>query len=85
MSGCPPCPTPDDCYCDQALALQEKWEGRRRGSQIRMEGSQPPPQIQTHAMVVDQPGGRCLRCRHTRGVHKPHCRVEAGCGCGGFV
>ncbi len=21
MSGCPPCPTPDDCYCDRALVL----------------------------------------------------------------
>ena len=25
---CPPCPTPDACYCDEALRLQEEFEGR---------------------------------------------------------
>ncbi len=24
MSGCPPCPTPDDCYCDQAQKLADE-------------------------------------------------------------
>mgnify|MGYP001597194718 CR=1 FL=1 len=28
---------------------------------------------------------RCLRCHHTRGVYKPHCRLESGCDCKEFV
>ena len=24
MASCPPCPTPDACYCDQALELQDR-------------------------------------------------------------
>ncbi len=24
MADCPPCPTPDDCYCDEAGALADK-------------------------------------------------------------
>jgi len=30
-------------------------------------------------------GERCGRCRHTYGVHTPHCRLEAGCKCAAFI
>lgn len=28
---------------------------------------------------------RCVWCQHTRGVHRPHCRIEAGCSCKEFA
>ena len=32
---CPPCPTPDDCYCNNALALQGEMSAGRGGADGR--------------------------------------------------
>lgn len=60
---------PERDYAGEALA-QGDWVGYA----IEYSASQ---------YVKEQPGDRCLRCQHTRGVHAPDCRLD--CDCKEFV
>lgn len=39
---CPPCPEPDNCFCDQTVRFQEEIEGRPQTPEAYIEGRWPP-------------------------------------------